>query len=269
MTDWLQIQRGEAPLIVALPHTGTEIPADIARALRDPWLAQKDTDWHVEKLYQFAAGLGATIVRTTVSRSVIDVNRDPSGASLYPGQATTDLCPLTSFDGEPLYERGEEPNPAEITRRREAYFEPYHLALEQQIELLKQRHGSIVLYDAHAIRSVIPRLFDGVLPDLNLGTDNGRTCDCQLQKALESICGRSEFSMVSNGRFRGGWTTRHYGAPGSGIHAVQMELACRCFLDEPTDVLARGNWPPPFNPQRATRLIPLLEELLKAAIAFA
>lgn len=222
--DWLEIRRGDAPLIVSFPHTGTDIPPDIEAQLTSPWMARKDADWWIHHLYDFAQDLGATTVRTAISRSVIDVNRDPSGASLYPGQATTELCPTTTFDGEALY-RGGQPNEAEIARRRAAYFEPYHVALAQEIERLRRTHETVVLYEAHSIRSRIPRLFEGELPNFNLGTNSGASCSAGLVAAVEAACTRPGFTQVTDGRFKGGWTTRHYGRPETGVHAIQMELA--------------------------------------------
>ena len=176
MSDWLTVTRGDRPLIVSMPHTGTDLPDDIAGNFASPERARRDTDWWVDKLYAFAADLGATLIRTNISRSVIDANRDPSGASLYPGQTTTNLCPLTTFDGEPLYKEGREPDAAEITRRRETYHAPYHAALSAEMERVRARHGFAILYDCHSIRSRIPFLFDGTLPDLNIGTNGGTTC---------------------------------------------------------------------------------------------
>jgi N-formylglutamate deformylase len=126
--DWLSIRRGGAPIIVTMPHTGAELGPPERRFV-SPWRARKDADWHIEALYDFAADYDATIVRTALSRSLIDVNRDPSGASLYPGQATTELCPTTTFDGEPLYREGEKPDAAEIEERKRLWFAPYHEAL--------------------------------------------------------------------------------------------------------------------------------------------
>ncbi|HYK24866.1 MAG TPA: N-formylglutamate amidohydrolase, partial [Steroidobacteraceae bacterium] len=168
-TTWLEFQRGRAPLLVSFPHTGTDIPADIEARLASRWLARKDADWWVHRLYGMARDLDATTVRTTISRTVIDVNRDPTGASLYPGLATTELCPLATFDGEPLYVAGGKPDAAEIAARRERYFEPYHAALAAEIERLREEHGLVVLYDAHSIRSRIPSLFEGTLRHFNIG----------------------------------------------------------------------------------------------------
>ena len=268
MTDWLDIHRGDAPLLLAFPHTGTDIPADIERGLISPWLARKDADWWVDELYDFAHALGATTIRTRISRTVIDVNRDPSGASLYPGQATTGLCPVDSFDGEPLYREGHAPDQAEIDRRKAAWFLPYHQAVRDELDRLRLRHPAVILYDAHAIRGHIPRLFDGDLPDLNLGTNEGATCAPALQRALETACAASGFSWVANGRFKGGWTTRHYGDPQRGIHAVQMELACRAYLREPA-APSPDNWPTPFDPSHAAPLRAVLQDLLQMALSFA
>ncbi|HUD27739.1 MAG TPA: N-formylglutamate deformylase, partial [Novosphingobium sp.] len=234
------------------------------------WLARRDADWWVDELYAFAADMGATLVSTRISRSVIDLNRDPSGASLYPGQATTELCPTTTFDGEPLY-TGEVPDEAEIARRRALWFDPYHAALQAQIDRLRAVHGRVVLYDAHSIRSHVPRLFDGELPQFNIGTNGGRTCDPELtEDVVDAIAGHEadDWSLVVDGRFRGGWTTRHYGAPDKGVHAIQMELAIRGYMDEP-DTPGEANWPPPFDPARAAALTETLSQIMKAARAFA
>lgn len=267
MTPWLEVHRGELPLIVSFPHTGTEIPAQIEGRIASTWLARKDADWWVHRLYDFAGGLGATTVRTSISRSVIDVNRDPSGASLYPGQATTELCPLTTFDGERLYRHGQEPDAGEIASRRARYFDPYHAALSAEIERLRSAHGCVVLYDAHSIRSRVPRLFEGVLPHLNVGTNRDSSCDRALTLAIERACQSPRFTRVTNGRFVGGWTTRHYGRPARGVHAVQMELACRGYLVEPEEP-SEENWPPPFDTAQAEPLRTLLTQALEACAAF-
>jgi formiminoglutamase len=268
MNEWLEIRRGGAPLIVSLPHSGTDIPADIEARLITPWLGRKDTDWWVHRLYDMAALSDATTIRTSISRTVIDVNRDPSGASLYPGQNTTGLCPLTTFDGEPLYRAGCEPGSGEIASRRERYFDPYHAALAVEIERLRSRHAALVLYDAHSIRSRIPRLFDGVLPNLNIGTNQETSCDPALTRKIEAICAASRFSWITNGRFRGGWTIRHYGQVVRGVHAVQMELACRGYLDEPDEPLAPRNWPAPYDSARARDLNGVLAQVLAGCIEF-
>lgn len=230
--DWLSIHEGKAPLIVSLPHTGTDIPDDVARGLVSRELALHDTDWHIEKLYDFASELGATVVHTAISRTVIDVNRDPSGISLYPGQATTELCPTTTFDGRALYRAGSAPDAAEIVRRRAAYFEPYHAALAAQVARLRGRHWHVIVFDAHSIRSVVPRLFEGELPVLNIGTNGGVSAERAIQEKIVSACAASGFSSVLNGRFKGGWITRSLGAPQKGVSAVQLEIACRGYLDE-------------------------------------
>jgi formiminoglutamase len=264
---WLEVTRGEAPLIVSLPHAGTMIPEREMAGFRSAWLARKDTDWHLERLYDFAAGLGATVLRTQLSRSVIDVNRDPSGASLYPGRPTTELCPTTTFDGEPLY-AGSPPDAAEVARRRAAFFDPYHDALRAEIARLRALHPRIVLYDAHSIRSVIPRLFEGRLPVFNIGTDGGGACGCALTAAVGFLCAGTGQPTVVNGRFRGGWITRHHGAPRQGVHAIQMELACRAYMQEPPQP-APETWPAPYEEARAEPLRATLRAVLLACIGFA
>jgi N-formylglutamate deformylase len=266
--EWLALHHGDAPLIVSFPHTGTEIPEKIEENLVSPWLARKDTDFWVDVLYDFAHELGATTLRTALARTVIDVNRDPSGNSLYPGQTTTGLCPMETFDGEPLYKSGSEPGPAEVLRRRTEYFDPYHAALTAELERKRARFGCVVLYDAHSIRSRVPRLFDGVLPQFNIGTNNGVTCDPALSAGIEKICDASGFTRVTNGRFRGGYITRHKGNPAGGVHAVQMELAMSGYLHEPPG-LNKNNWPAPLDDALAARLRVALRDILDACIAFA
>ena len=257
------LRRGNAPLVLSIPHAGTEIPAEFSGIFVSDWLARKDADWWLKELYSFAEALDATIIAANISRSVIDLNRDPSGVSLYPGQATTGLCPTETFDGEPLY-KAATPDAAEIARRREAYFMPYHNALRAEIERIHALHGNVVLYDCHSIRSHIPRLFEGELPQFNIGTNDGKSCGSGLQNAVREICAQSGFSYVVNGRFKGGWITRHYGEPARDIHAIQMELGCRGYMDEPFSI-TEDNWPTPFkNP---APIQPILENILKGFCA--
>lgn len=262
MLDVVEVQRGEAPLVLSFPHTGTEL-AEIGVVSRA--LALYDTDWLVHQLYDFAHELGATTVRTRFSRTVADVNRDPSGRSLYPGQITTALCPTETFDGEALYAEGDAPDVGEVERRRARFFDPYHEALEAELERLGGRGKSVVLYDCHSIRSVVPRLFAGELPALNLGTVGGASCAPELEAVLVRALGTSEFSHTTNGRFRGGWITRHHGAPERGIHAVQMEIAQRAYMSEP----ALGDVPQALVSEQAEPLRRVLRHLLACCIEFA
>ncbi|HEY0270723.1 MAG TPA: N-formylglutamate deformylase [Sphingomonas sp.] len=265
MSDFLEVHRGDAPLIVSFPHTGTDLPPELEQAFVSPWLARRDADWWIDRLYAFARDLGATTVRTRLSRSVIDCNRDPSGASLYPGQTTTGLCPTETFDGAPLYPAAD-PDEAEIIRRRAAYFDPYHAALAAEIARLRAAYGRVVLYDAHSIRSRIPRLFDGELPQFNIGTNSGASCDPALAAAVTAPCAGSGDSFILDGRFKGGWTTRHYGRPADGVHAIQMELSMRGYMAEP-DPPTPENWPPPLA--AAPAVLPVLRHILAAALDFA
>ncbi len=265
---WLTVSEGPAPLILSMPHTGTEL-ADIAPKLVSTWIGRKDADWWIERLYDFGRTLGATIVRTSLSRTVIDVNRDPSGVSLYPGQATTELCPTTTFDGEPLYKPGQGPNDAEIADRRARFYDPYHKALGDQIARLRAKHASVVLYDCHSIRSVVPRLFEGELPNFNIGTNSGKSCDAALETAVAGACAKSAYSHVVNGRFKGGYITRHYGRPAENVHAVQMELACRGYLKECNGPVNEKDWPVPYDAEFAAPMRAALSGVLNACLAFA
>lgn len=266
--DPLEVHRREAPLVVSFPHTGTEFPAALEGGFASLWHARRDADWWVDRLYDFAADLGATTVRTRLSRSVIDVNRDPSGASLYPGQATTELCPTTDFDGAAIYAEGRAPGADEIARRREAFFAPYHAAVRAELDRLRSRHPRVVLFDAHSIRSRIARLFDGELPQFNIGTNDGRSCAVELTGAIDEVCAATRYSHVVNGRFKGGWTTRHYGEPAKGFHAIQLELACRGYMDEP-EMPSPANWPTPYSAARAADLRAVLKDILGACLTFA
>jgi formiminoglutamase len=259
---WLHVDRSDSPLILAFPHGGTDIPPPLLPDFRSRWWAIRDADWHIRALYDGLAD--ATMIWTDVSRSVIDCNRDPSGASLYPGQATTGLCPTETFDGETLYRDGAAPD---VETRRDTWFAPYHVAIKAEIARLRALHPSIVLYDCHSIRSRIPRLFDGELPELNIGTDNGATCNPALSDAVVTACANR--SHVLNGRFRGGWTTRHYGRPEQGVHAIQMEIAMRAYLDDPQGEPDESNWPPVYDSEFAAPLRADLARVLAAALSFA
>lgn len=220
---------GGSPLVLSMPHSGTQIPDDITANLNDRGQAQTDCDWRVDDLYApLAEQFDASTVITPWSRYVIDVNRDPSGVSLYPGQATTGLVPDTDFDGQPIWRKPVTQD--EVERRKGLYFQPYHDALRDLLDRAVDNHGYAILYDCHSIRSHVPRLFDGELPVLNVGTNDGQTCTPQMQTAIADVVEQSGYSHVINGRFKGGWITRHYGDPANNIHAVQMELAQSAYL---------------------------------------
>jgi formiminoglutamase len=260
MSDFLEIREGGGPLVLSMPHGGLELTPGLEARLSALGRGLGDTDWWIERLYDFPDALDASVVRTRLSRTVIDVNRDPSGASLYPGQATTGLCPVVSFDGLPLYRDGAEPDEAEIAERRERYFAPYHAALAAQIARAKATHGYALLYDCHSIRSQVPRLFEGDLPDFNIGSNSGTSCAPALEAAVAEVCaGADGYGHVVNGRFKGGWITRSYGDPANGVHALQMELAQRAYMEETP--------PWTFDEAKAARLRPVLRRVLEALLA--
>ncbi|PWC87271.1 N-formylglutamate amidohydrolase [Azospirillum sp. TSH100] len=253
--------RGEGPLVVSMPHCGTELSPGLAERLTDEALTLRDTDWHMPRLYGFAGNMGATLLSARYSRYVIDLNRPPDGESLYPGQATTGLCPDILFDGTPLYRDGQAPDADEVAQRVEGYWRPYHAALAAELARVKARHGFALLYDAHSIRSHVPRLFDGRLHDLNLGTARGTSCDPQLAArvvtAMESAAAAEGMTCVTNGRFVGGHITRAYGQPAGGVHAIQMELAQDRYMDEEAPPFA-------YRPDRAEKLQRVLTAVLDA-----
>ena len=255
----VELHRGCAPLLVSLPHDGTVLPDAIAARMTPRARQVPDTDWHVARLYAFARELGASILVPRFSRYVIDLNRGEDDVSLYPGQNTTGLVPLVGFDGHPLYLPGQEPDEDEVRLRVASYWRPYHAALRDELTRLRDLHGRVVLWEGHSIRgSDLPFLFDGRLPDLNLGTAGGTSCSPDVQASVERVlAAQSQYDWVVNGRFKGGHITRHYGDPGNGIDALQLETSQRCYMDEASFA---------YEDAKAAQLQALLRTLLVAGI---
>lgn len=253
------LHRGTVPLLVSLPHDGTELPPSIAARMTDAARSVPDTDWHVSRLYAFAKELGASILVPRYSRYVVDLNRPPDDASLYPGQNTTGLCPAVRFSGDPVYLPGGEPSGDEVRERVERYWRPYHDALRVELERLRARHGRVLLWEGHSIRgSDLPFLFEGRLPDLNLGTASGASCSPALQAEFEAVLSaQSNYDWIANGRFKGGHITRYYGDPARGIDAVQLEISQRNYMDEDSFE---------YDAAKAAKLQVVLRELLQAAL---
>lgn len=243
-----------------MPHSGTGLPSGMLERMTPEGRDLADTDWHVPRLYRFAEQMGASVLRARYSRYVIDLNRPPDGAALYPGHQETSLCPDATFAGEPIYQARQAPDPAQVSDRLERYWRPYHDALSDRLQSIRGRHGFAVLWDAHSIASRVPRLFKGRLPDLNLGTADGVSCDRQVADAVFEVMTDSGYSAVRDGRFKGGYITRAYGAPGRGIHALQMELAQSAYMDE-----ENSEWAPAL----AAPMSALLEQMLEAALSTA
>ena len=255
----MSLQRGSTPLLISLPHVGTAIPEALKPLFVERALQVEDTDWHLEPLYAFARELGAGMLVPHHSRYVIDLNRPPENTPMYAGANNTELCPTRFFTGEPLYHTPFSDEAAEIARRRDAWWRPYHETLDAELARVKREHGHAVLWDGHSIKSELPWLFDGRLPDLNLGTAGGTSCATSLRSALMDVLERQHaFSHVTDGRFKGGHITRHYGRPQQGIHAVQLEMCWSCYMaEQPPYVIA---------PARAARLQPVLRGLLQTAL---
>lgn len=253
--------QGTRPLLVSMPHAGTYVPPAIAARLTDEARRVPDTDWHLETLYAFARDMGASLLVATHSRYVIDLNRPPDGASLYPGQSVTGLCPTDSFDDTPLYAAGDVPDDAEIAARREAIWVPYHAQLRREIDRMRAEHGVAALWEAHSIRSVLPRFFEGKLPDLNLGTNKGASCDPSLERAVMAAAqAATPYTAVLNGRYTGGYITRHFGQPAQNVHAIQLEMTQCTYMQEalPFDYL----------PERAAQVQPHLKRMLDTVLDF-
>ena len=254
------LQRGSAPLLVSMPHIGTDFPADLQHAYEPRALALEDTDWHLHLLYDFLHELGASVLKPRYSRYVIDLNRPPDDAPMYPGASNTELCPTRFFTGDALYRPGCEPTTNERSRRREAYWQPYHAALAAELQRIKAQHGYALLWDAHSIRSQLPWLFAGTLPGLNIGTADGASADASIAAALVAVCaGAEHVSHVLNGRFKGGYITRRYGDPQLGLHAVQLEMCRYLYM--------REDAPFDYDPAKARAIQPLLKAMMTRALA--
>ena len=254
-----RFKAGRLPMLVSMPHAGTDIPDEVAASLAPCAAARADTDWHLPELYGFLEEMGISTISARWSRYLIDLNRPPENTNLYPGLDTTGLCPLDTFGRERLYRDGMEPDGAEVQRRLALYWQPYHAQLRAELDRLKMEHGRVVLWEAHSIASVVPRFFEGTLPDLNFGTAEGKSCAPGLEAAVLDVARAQErFSIALNGRFKGGHITRHYGQPASGVHAIQLEKCQYLYMNEA----------PPFEyrPAVAATLQPLLRDMVKAAV---
>ena len=253
------LYRGTAPLLVSVPHAGTALPTDLRERLVPRAAEVEDTDWHLERLYAFARDMGAGLVVPRYSRYLVDLNRPPEDTPMYPGVNNTGLVPLNFFAGDALYRSGCEPDAAQIAARVDAYWRPYHEALAGELARLRAAHGHAVLFDAHSIKSELPWLFEGTLPHLNLGTAGGTSCAATLGAALAAVLrAQDRYSHVVDGRFKGGYITRRHGQPAEHVHAVQLEMCWRCYLDEAH--------PAEWHAARAAEVTPLLRSLVQAMI---
>ena len=259
MTEVFTLHRGTQPLLVSFPHVGTQIPADQRHRYTERALQVEDTDWYLDRLYAFAADLGASLIVPRHSRYLIDLNRPSDNRPMYAGQNNTELCPTRHFTGEPLYREGQAPDEAEVHRRVAVYWQPYHDALREELARLHAVHGHAVLFDSHSIKSELPWLFEGTLPHMNLGTVGGTSCAPSLRDALGVVlAAQATYSHVVDGRFKGGHITRQYGRPAQGLHAVQLEMCWRAYMDEA----------PPWRwrDERAAEVTPLLRRLVQAML---
>ena len=260
MPEIFTFSAGSTPLLISVPHDGREIPDDIAERMSVAGLDIPDTDWHVAELYRFAADIGATMLVANYSRYVVDLNRPASDETLYAGQVGTGLCPAQTFDGGNIYRDGAVVGEQEKSRRVAKYWRPYHAQLARTLIALRQEHGYALLWDAHSIPGVVPRLFDGTLPDLNIGTYDNRSCDAAIADDVFALASASSYSAVLNGRFKGGHITRHYGNPAGAVEAVQLEIAQHSYMNEMTRELDEKR----ANTLRAT-IVGMLENFMRSA----
>ncbi|TFY98187.1 N-formylglutamate deformylase [Ramlibacter humi] len=253
-----KLTRGRVPLLVSIPHMGTEIPEALRGAYDPRALQVEDTDWHLDRLYAFAHELGASVLQPTVSRYVIDLNRPPDDTPMYPGASNTELCPTRFFTGDPLYAEGSAPSAQVKLQRREQFWAPYHAALRGELDRLKAEHGWVLLWDAHSIRSEIPWLFEGVLPDLNIGTANGAAAHASVGEAVQAAASRAAgVTNILNGRFKGGYITRQYGRPAEHVHAVQLEMTQKTYM--------RESLPYDYDEAKAAKIQPVVRSMVEAA----
>ena len=239
MSDVYDYRPGERPLLISIPHDGRNIPAAIRERMTAAGRSIPDTDWHVEQLYEFAGDMGAHVIVARQSRYVVDLNRSADDGALYPGQLSTGLCPSATFAGDPIY-RGAPVATREQRQRVRQYWQPYHDRIRTCLNAIKEQHGHALLWDAHSIPSSVPRLFDGELPVLNLGSNDARSCRVSVEREVYVMAKRSSYSTVLNGRFKGGFITRHYGDPDKNVHALQLEIAQRAYMDEHSGAFADG-----------------------------
>ncbi len=262
MTDALfTLHRGTAPLLVSLPHVGTHLPDSLRPRLVGRACQVEDTDWHLAELYDFVRAAGASLLVPLNSRFMVDLNRPPENTPMYPGANNTELCPTRFFTGEPIYRPGQAPDDAEVQARLASHWRPYHDALQAELARIKTAHGHAMLFDGHSIKTELPWLFDGRLPNLNLGTASGASCAAGLRSALMAVLARqSLFSHVTDGRFKGGYITRHYGQPSLDVHAVQLEMTWDSYMDE--------TMPSLWRPERAAKVLPVLRALVGTMLAW-
>lgn len=260
MSPSFDFRAGKLPLLVSIPHAGTELYPEIRERLTDSARRLPDTDWFVDRLYDLPILREASLIAARSSRYVVDLNRPPTDESLYPGQSTTGLCPLIQFDGTPLYRSGAEPDSREIASRVCSFWQPYHDQIARELTRLRSQHQRVMIFDAHSIASQVPRLFSGVLPDFNFGTNHGATCSLSFQKTIECFAAKQlgEYSHVINGRFVGGYITRHYGRPTANIEGLQLELSQATHLDE-----ARWKWDSALAERLQTVLTRMFATLLE------
>jgi len=260
--DVYRFRPGTRPVVVSLPHDGVYVPPEIARRMTPEALRLPDTDWHVSRLYDFASELGVSLLVATHSRYVVDLNRDPKGVELYPGASNTEICPTATFDSAPIYRRNRQPDAAEIEERIARFFVPYHDRLRLELSTLRETHGVAVMLDGHSIRSVVPRFFEGVLPDLNLGTAAGKSAATAIaNRAMAVLSSFHPYSFVRDGRFKGGYITRSFGLPERNVHALQLELAQKTYMDEA--------YPYTYRPERADKIIVVLRRLVEELVRYA
>lgn len=214
------------PILISSPHSGTAFPEEIRGHYNPEAIAAPDdTDWFIDKLYDFAPSLGITMIAARYSRWVIDLNRDPESNPLYDdGRVITDLCPTMSFMEEPIYKEDQLPNRKEIDRRLGQYYWPYYFKLQSLLNDLKKEFGQVLLWDAHSIRQYVPTIRKELFPDLILGDNDEKSASEDLIKTSLDKLGESRLKLNHNNPFKGGHITRYFGKPSDNQHALQLEM---------------------------------------------
>jgi N-formylglutamate deformylase len=251
--DTYRYQPGETPVLMCISHVGTAVPAEAAAAMTDAALALPDTDWDIDRLFHFAPALGVGFLKASVSRHVVDLNRDPADADGLP------VCPFVTLGGTPVYRPGAEPGAGTIAERLDAYWQPFHERLDAALTTIRDRFGVAVLIDLHSIPSA---RIGADAWDVSLGTWDGATASPALADRMAAALEAAGSNLIEiDGPVRGGHVVRRYGRPQQGVHALTVVVNQDMYIEAEPERRYRED--------RATVLRPRLERMLGAAVEWA